>query len=138
MPESTFTNCPVVFELDYCWMKDSGLLTEESVLETDAEGCVHILVSNPTVETQRISAGVNIGQVGHFVEACPDKLLESIGVTDEAESGQVSHVGGDHPDLDQLEELAKVVEGGREKLTKYEKQQILDCVILSCRPICTD
>ena len=71
-------------------MNDSGLLIEESGLEADAEGCVHILVSNPTEETQRISAGVNIGQIGHSVEACPDELLENIGVTNEAESGQVN------------------------------------------------
>ena len=35
MAEIAFTNCPVVFEPDHCWTKDSVLLIEESGLKAD-------------------------------------------------------------------------------------------------------
>ena len=56
----------VVFEPSRSWLEDTGLHMEESVLTTDAQGYVHVLVQNPTANAKRISAGAVVGKAEEF------------------------------------------------------------------------
>ena len=66
----------VVFEPSRDWLKDTGLYMEESVLRTDPEGYVYVMVQNPTAIPRQIGAGAIVGkaeELGHVVE--PEELV---------------------------------------------------------------
>ena len=62
----------VVFEPSHDRLKDTGLYMEESVLRTDPEGYVYVLVQNPKVIPRQIGAGAIVGkavELGHVVKS---------------------------------------------------------------------
>ena len=62
----------VVFEPSRNWLEDTGLYMEDSVLTTDAQGYVHVLLQNPTASTKQISTGAVVGKAEEF-----DSCVES-------------------------------------------------------------
>ena len=52
----------VVFEQSHDWLKDMGLYMEASVLRTDSEGYVNVLVQNPFTSPRWIGPGGNCVQ----------------------------------------------------------------------------
>ena len=143
----------VVFEPSRDWLNDTGLYMEESVLRTDPEGYVYVLVQNPTAIPRQIGAGSIVGkaeELGHVVE--PEELvggseaevecMDGVGLPEgmaevvekatgdseqpvcRVESGRVE--SGVDARKEMLEKLIKV---SGEGLTTDEKQSIQDCVV---------
>ena len=52
----------VVFQPSHDWLKDTGLYMEKSVLRTDPEGYVNVLVQNPFASPRWIGSGGNCVQ----------------------------------------------------------------------------
>ena len=103
---------------------------EESVLCTTGDGCIQILVVNPTDRPKQLEPGAIIGEVQPLIKASLGDLLDDAveTVTDaDRQSGSVSNVDAGTDRKAKLEQLIKV---GRERLiSDEEKNRNGSCVL---------
>ena len=118
----------VVFEPSRSWLEDTGLHMEESVLTTDAQGYVHVLVQNPTANAKRISAGALVGKAEEF-NGCEEVEDASVSVGGEQQVCSVEGCDGSEPDVVRKGILEKLVRVSGESLTAEEDQSIRNCVV---------
>ena len=125
LPDDTPTIDPVVFQPNRQWMTNTGLQIEESVLQPDDEGYVHLLVQNPSCKTHKLSAGASVGQVEPYVKVSPGELVDD--ELSEGPVGLVNQVKDENLQRERMEKLKgmlKISDGG---LTPESRQR---CVTL--------
>ncbi len=123
----------VVFEPSREWLDGTGLEAEDSNLTMAADGCVSVLVKNPTVEAMRLTSGTPVGRVEPFgqwaqlsvTNRSPDNASDQAGcvcttTAEEQESGK--------EDSQRLKLSEKLNVSG-EGLTPEQTQIIWDCVL---------
>ena len=71
-------------------MANTSLKIKTSVVVPDSEGCVHLLVQNPTCNTFKSPIGVPVGQVELCIEISPEELVEN--ETNEEPVGLVNRI----------------------------------------------
>ena len=57
-------------------MADTGLRIEESMIQPDNEGCVHLLVQNPSRDTHKLSIRAPMGRLEPCAEISPGELVD--------------------------------------------------------------
>ena len=126
LPNSTPSTDSVFFQPNQRWMADTGLKIEESVVQPDDEGCVHLLVQNPSRDTHKLSIGTPVGQLEPCVEISPGELVND--ETNEEPVGLVNRID-DNVQKERVEKLKEMLRVSEEGLTQDEQTRVRDFVL---------
>ena len=130
LPNSTPSTDSVFFQPNQRWMADTGLKIEESVVQPDDEGCVHLLVQNPSRDTHKLSIGTPVGQLESCVEISPGELVND--ETNEEPVGLVNRID-DNVQKERVEKLKEMLRVSEEGLTQDEQKRVRDFVLEQSR-----
>ena len=108
-------------------MIDTGLQIEESVLQPDDEGYVHLLVQNHSHKTHKLPAGTPVGQIEPYIEVSPGELVD-----DESNGGPVglvNQVKDENLQRERMEKLKGMLKISDDGLTPDEQAKVRDFVL---------
>ena len=108
-------------------MAGTGLQMQESLIQPDCKGYVHLLVKNPSHKTHKLSVGMAVGQLEPCVEVSPGELVDN--ESSKEPMGLVNQVQDDNVQRERVEKVKGMLRVSEDGLMPEERRRVRDFVL---------